>query len=447
MFNKIINSSYLAIVVLLSIYSAFIPYILLYMWELDGVMSYTSGPYLFVLGMLYLHFFYEETYREFDGEVDGGGCFLVFVILGVSILIWSFTSSIIVSLRNNFPFDPTPIFSIYAVLPGVALFLIIKAKSGWDNASEMKAKASRILSGLHLSRDAIFNCDNSYSEHQISKKTGGIRTIREPNEQLKEVQKKLQGFLDEYAPVNSCAHGFRKNRSVITNALPHIGNQVVIKLDIESFFDSVTFEQVLEVYKNAVKKEDYRYRFGCLHIEGDLKKLLEKLSELSWQASGIPQGASTSPVIANSILEPFDQKVFGYVYSNDGSYTRYADDITISYPGDDPAQIRRTIKYVEEKLRDNGFRLNKKKAKLNVLRPHQSQKICGITINDQRPTISRKQRKLLRAMKHRLENGGDVTLNKDQIDGLESYYDFVMTYDLRSIIDKRTNKPRAKPKP
>jgi RNA-directed DNA polymerase len=435
------------VVVLLSVYSALIPYTLLYIWELDGVISYTSGPYLFALGMLYLQFFYEETYREADGEADGGGCFLFFIILGISILVWSFTSSLIGTLRSNYSVEPTLISSIYAVLPGITLFLITTAKNSWDNASEMKAKASGILAELKLSQDDIFNCDNSYREHKISKKTGGTRTIREPNAQLKEVQKKLQGFLDTNAPVNSCAHGFRKNRSVVTNALPHIGNQVVIKLDIKSFFDSVTYEQVLGVYQSAVRTHDYRNIYGWLRIEGDLKKLIEKLSDLSWQPSGIPQGASTSPIIANSLLKRFDQRVFGFVYSNDGSYTRYADDITISYPVDDPALIRRTIKVVEEKLRDHGFRLNKKKSKLNVLRPHQSQKICGITINDQRPTISRKQRKLLRAMKHRMENGGEVTLNKEQISGLEAYYNFVMEFDLNSMIDRNAKKPGTPSKP
>ena len=104
MLNKVINSSYSTLVFILSIYSVFIPYILLYMWELDVVISYTSGPYLFALGMIYLHFFYETTYREVDGEADVGGCLLFFVVLGVSIFVWSFTSSLIVTVRDNFPF-------------------------------------------------------------------------------------------------------------------------------------------------------------------------------------------------------------------------------------------------------------------------------------------------------------------------------------------------------
>ena len=282
---------------------------------------------------------------------------------------------------------------------------------------------------------------------KFAKRQVELEPFENPMSSSNKSKKKLQGFLDIYAPVNSCAHGFRKNRSVVTNALPHIGNQVVIKLDIEAFFDSVSYEQVLAVYKSAVRKHDYQNSYGWLRIDGDLKKLIKMLSSLSWQPSGVPQGASTSPVIANSILEPFDQKVFGFIYSNDGSYTRYADDITISYPVDDPVLIRSTIKFVEEMLRDHGFRLNKKKSKLNVLRPHQSQRICGITINDKRPTISRKQRKILRAIKHRMKNGEEVTLNMKQIVGLDAYYDFVMTFDLSSIIDTNSKNPNSKLKP
>tara|TARA_Y100000589_G_scaffold311035_1_gene330021 strand:+ start:451 stop:1701 length:1251 start_codon:yes stop_codon:yes gene_type:complete len=414
-------------------------------WELDSVISYTSGPYIFALGILYVQFFYEVTYREVDGEPESG-CLPFLFIFGGGIVVWLSTSSLVATLRAYFPVESTIVSSFYAVCPGIVLLLIIIAKQIFDVSREMKSRVSEILAAIELSQNDLFNCDTSYREYKIRKKTGGMRTIREPNEQLKQIQKRLQQLLDNNAPINPCAHGFRKNRSVVSNAIPHIGNEVVIKLDIESFFDSVRYEQVVEVYSIAASNFHYNQPYGQLHIKGKFKDFIEKLASLSWQPSGLPQGASTSPVIANSILEGFDRKVFGFVYSNDGSYTRYADDITISYPVDNPKLIRWTIKFVEQNLLDFGFYLNKKKAKLNVLRPHQSQKICGITINDQRPTISRKDRKLLRAIQHRLKNNGEVTLNKEQISGLAAYYHFVMTCDLPTLISGASKKASIKRK-
>jgi len=141
---------------------------------------------------------------------------------------------------------------------------------------------------------------------------------------------------------------------------------------------------------------------------------------------GLPQGAPTSPIIANSILSSFDTSLASLCKAKGYAYTRYADDISISMPNDDAIAIKNVIGYVDFNLEKNGFELNKKHTKLKVLRKHQAQRICGITINSEKPTISRKQRRLIRAAKHNIKNGKKTTLTMNQIDGHEAFHRMIM---------------------
>ena len=108
-----------------------------------------------------------------------------------------------------------------------------------------------------------------------------------------------------------------------------------------------------------------------------------------------------------------------------GAYTRYSDDITISFKEDSSQKVAQVIKFVEGKLAENGFKLNKKKGKINVLRPHQAQRICGVTINSGKPTISRKQRRLIRAAEHNAKQGKPTTFSEDQIEGHQSFQAYI----------------------
>ena len=86
---------------------------------------------------------------------------------------------------------------------------------------------------------------------------------------------------------------------------------------------------------------------------------------------------------------------------------------------DESKKIGHLIKTVESEVANDGFKLNKDK--IRVLRPHQAQRICGVTINSGKSTISRKQRRVLRAAKHRQVNGRETSFTAEQIAGWEAY--------------------------
>ena len=142
---------------------------------------------------------------------------------------------------------------------------------------------------------------------------------------------------------------------------------------------------------------------------------------------GLPQGAPTSPLLSNLSLKTFDLQMYAACNRLQVRYTRYSDDITVSLASDNPKMVRSLIKLTQILLKENGFELNLKKRKLRVLRGHQAQRICGITINSGKPTISRKQRRLLRSAEYRLASGAQSSLTQSQLAGWRAYIDMVAT--------------------
>ena len=205
---------------------------------------------------------------------------------------------------------------------------------------------------------------------------------------------------------------------------------------MKDYFQNITIEQVKQVLDLGFEsiqfhpQSDFIRKYGSEHypkISSYLapRKAQETLKKLVYSEHGLPQGAPTSPVISNLVLSNFDKEVYALVTSLNGAYTRYSDDITISFKEDSSQKVAQVIKFVEAKLAENGFKLNKKKGKINVLRPHQAQRICGVTINSGKPTISRKQRRLIRAAQHNAKQGKPTTFTEEQIKGHLSFQTYV----------------------
>ena len=81
------------------------------------------------------------------------------------------------------------------------------------------------------------------------------------------------------------------------------------------------------------------------------------------------------------------------------SYTRYADDLTFS--GDEPEKISKLLGLVSKLVADEGFQLRRDKTR--VMRQGSCQRVTGVVVNEVLG-LSRKERRRLRAMLHRLQN-------------------------------------------
>ena len=230
-----------------------------------------------------------------------------------------------------------------------------------------------------------------YYTFTIPKKSGGVRTISAPDKNLKAFQRGLLRMLQKQLWLSRRAHGFAKNRNILTNAKVHVGKRWILNLDIRDFFPSIRQEGV--TMTNRSKGEKF-----FSHTENTYRMYHNEV---------LPQGAPTSPFLSNYFMRDFDTQIVGLLrklVSDDIEYTRYADDMTFS---SNSRAIERVVGFVESRLRSMKMKLNDDKTRL--MGRGQRQEITGLNINSGRPTIPKKYRRKVRALVHRASNGWIIT--------------------------------------
>lgn len=218
------------------------------------------------------------------------------------------------------------------------------------------------------------NIQNHYNKCKIPKRSGGVRVLTVPDNLLKCIQHKIVSTLLVHEEISPYAKAYRFGGSILKNAAPHLGQSVVVKLDIKDFFDHIIYSIVKE---KAFPKERY----------SEANRVL--LTLLCIYKDSLPQGAPTSPFISNIIMREFDDVVGKECKRLNINYTRYCDDMTFS--GDFEPEI--IIETVKKELRKIGFFLNDKKTL--VLRNGQKKVVTGVVVNE-KLNISADYRKKLR---------------------------------------------------
>lgn len=216
--------------------------------------------------------------------------------------------------------------------------------------------------------------DSHYQLIASHKKNGDIRQIYAPDRLLKQVQRNLLKHLLNQPALPPYATAYHKGATLAENARPHLGQAQVLKLDIEDFFGSIQFNQVM-----ASAFPGHLY-------PPDVQMLL---TSLCCFREALPQGAPTSPVISNMVMRSFDDYMGQWCKNRHINYTRYCDDMTFS--GD--FQPRTVINKVRSFLAAYQFELND--AKTQCLKPYQCQLVTGVVVND-RLQVTRHYRRQLR---------------------------------------------------
>lgn len=217
---------------------------------------------------------------------------------------------------------------------------------------------------------------NNYTSFPVSKKSGGYRTIYSPSSNLGILQKKLAYVLSLQFNPHNRAHGFIEKRSIVTNASEHLKKSFVLNIDLENFFESISFARVRKMFASYFKLSGVvatTLANICSHPEGFL-----------------PQGAATSPIISNIIAKSLDKELKQFSVENKGvKYTRYADDITFStnkkvFPRGIAFLNEESNVVLSEKLlriiENNGFKVNEQKIRLQDRQSNQS--VTGIVVNE-----------------------------------------------------------------
>jgi len=199
-----------------------------------------------------------------------------------------------------------------------------------------------------------------YKTIRIKKKRGGHRTIRVPSTSLKYIQRWILDNIISQMYCSEAATGFVPGTSIKKNAERHLNCTCLLNIDIKDFFPSITYEDVFRIFRY------YGYTY----------KLASCLANICTEDDELPQGAPTSPMLANIRCIKLDRRIKLLCEKYKANYSRYADDITISGNGG----IANIIEAVTEIITDEGFEINEKKTR--ILFPHQRQEITGLIINN-----------------------------------------------------------------
>lgn len=238
-----------------------------------------------------------------------------------------------------------------------------------------------------------------YSQFNIAKGSGKVRTITAPDKRLKTIQQKLAPLLDQLYRVRNPVHGFVAARSVKTNAEAHCRRRVVVNLDLKDFFPTITEKRVV----------------GLLKAIGLNDRVSEIVARLCCHMSQLPQGAPTSPVLSNMICYRLDTDLLIIAKASRAIYTRYADDITFSsyqpptplFEGLIPAVGRFSPELLARELRaaitNNGFVVHPDKA--HYADRNSRRIVTGVKINAGL-NVDRRYVRRIRAMLHSVEKLG-----------------------------------------
>lgn len=171
-----------------------------------------------------------------------------------------------------------------------------------------------------------------YRTFQIPKRAGGLREISVPRPILMKLQRWVLANILEHVEVHESAHGFIKNRSIITNAQQHLGSNQLLKIDILNFFPSISSNKVRSLFAEI----------------GYSDPVASALTRICTKNSSLPQGAPTSPAISNLAAKGIDIRIASHCAGEGLTYTRYADDIAISGENIAPSVKRKVIEILAE---------------------------------------------------------------------------------------------------
>ncbi len=268
---------------------------------------------------------------------------------------------------------------------------------------------------------------SQYVQFTVPKKSGGTRLISAPQPRLKGVQYWILDFILGKQNPHAAAHGFAANRSIITNATPHVGSDVVINLDLKDFFPTITYKRVKGLFRWMGYSESVATILGLLCTEPRRQQidLDGETYHVADDERVLPQGAPTSPAISNLICRNLDSRIEHTCEELGFVYTRYADDM--SFSADKNANVGRLLRRVRFIIDKEGFVVHPDKTR--VLRRSGRQEVTGIVVNEF-PNVERKILRRFRATLFQVEkdgpegkrwgSGGDV------IASLDGFASFVM---------------------
>lgn len=243
-----------------------------------------------------------------------------------------------------------------------------------------------------------------YQRFTIPKKTGGERLISAPMPRLKAAQTWILQTLLAPMPLHDAAHGFVPGRSIMSNARPHVGQAIVINMDLQTFFPSVGWLRVRGLFQSLGYSPQIATILALICTEAEVREV--EIDGRRWFVHAserhLPQGSPASPAITNLLCRRLDRRLQGLVNKAGFTYTRYADDLTFS-SNDPKADVGRLIGMVRRIVAAEGFTVHPDKTR--VMRRGSRMEVTGLVVND-RLGVPRDTIRKFRATLFKIERDG-----------------------------------------
>lgn len=261
------------------------------------------------------------------------------------------------------------------------------------------------------------------------KRNGLPRLIEAPKPRLMAIQRRILRVMLDVIPTHDCAHGFIAGRSCLGAAQVHAGEHIVITVDLKDFFLSTRLSRVHGIFRSVgypwavaraltglCSSSTPRSVFGRLPAAQRHDWLTQKI----YQSPHLPQGAPTSPALANFAAWHLDVRLAALAKSFGAHYTRYADDLAFSGGREFSLRTIPFLAAVKDIVSDEGFALNSRKTR--IMRRGGCQRVTGIVVNEH-INVSRAAYDELKAILHNCSKNGPDAENRAGLRDFRAHLD------------------------
>lgn len=257
----------------------------------------------------------------------------------------------------------------------------------------------------------------------MRKRHGRVRLIEIPKPRLKEMQRRILVEILNRIPAHSSSHGFVKGRSIVTFAAPHVGKHAVLRMDLTNFFPAFPAARAQGLFRMLGYPENVADRLGGICSNAVSRSIWadcpEGVDPIHWSEVAmlfshphLPQGAPTSPSLANITAYRLDCRMSGLAESAGARYTRYADDLAFSGNEEFVRSLDRFSTYAAAIAMEEGFDVNFRKTRLmrRGVRQHLTGLVVNETLSVKRSDLDRLEAILTNAVRH-----GPTSQNREGI--------------------------------
>jgi hypothetical protein len=261
------------------------------------------------------------------------------------------------------------------------------------------------------------------------KRSGGVRLIEMPKPRLKELQRRILTGILAAIPVHPAVHGFVQGRSIVSFAAPHTGKAAVLRLDLQDFFPASPAARMQALFRTLGYPEPVADRLGGICTNAVPRAVWNacplQIAAREWhQAKALyarphlPQGAPTSPALANLTAYRLDCRLSGLARTAGAVYTRYADDLAFSGDEAFSRSAERFSAHAAAIALEEGFTVNHHKTR--VMRQGVRQQLAGVVVN-QKLNLRRRDLELLEAVLTNCARFGPESQNRDKLPNFRTH--------------------------